>query len=80
MLLLKEDFPKNTAGGNNYKSTDTDSASVPEYVLKAYLTRAVDLIIQSREKGDTFKRKSETGSDEGLYPDLAQRVRFGGEI
>lgn len=54
MLLLKEDFPKNTAGGNNYKSTDTDSASVPEYVLKAYLTRAVDLIIQSREKGDTF--------------------------
>ena len=54
MLLMKEDFPENTAVSDNYKSTDVKSASVPEYVLKAYLTRAVDLVIQSREKGDTF--------------------------
>lgn len=54
MLLMKEDFPENTAHGDNYKSADVDTASVPEYVLKAYLTRAVDLVIQSREEGDTF--------------------------
>lgn len=54
LLLLKEDFPENTAAGNNYKSTDIDSASVPEYVLKAYLTRAMELVIQSCEKGETF--------------------------
>lgn len=54
VLLLKEDFPENTASGDNYKSVDVDTASVPEYVLKAYLTRAVKLVLQSCEKGDTF--------------------------
>ena len=43
LLLNKEDFPKNEAVDNDYKSTTYEYEAIPEYVLRAYLSRAASL-------------------------------------
>lgn len=45
LLLNKEDFPQNTASGDSYKSISYDQQALPEYLLRAYLSRAVSLTL-----------------------------------
>lgn len=54
VLLNKEDFPKNEATGESYKTTDIEMDSIPEYVLRAYLTRAASLILKATECDETL--------------------------
>lgn len=54
VLLNKEDFPKNEATGESYKTTDVEMDSIPEYVLRAYLTRAASLVLEATEGDETL--------------------------
>lgn len=45
LLLNKEDFPQNTASGDSYKSFSYDQQALPEYLLRAYLSRAASLTL-----------------------------------
>ncbi len=45
LLLNKEDFPQNIASGDSYKSVSYDYQALPEYLLRAYLSRAVSLTL-----------------------------------
>lgn len=54
-MLNKEDFPKNEATGESYKTTDVEMDSIPEYVLRAYLTRAASLVLKALGSDESLK-------------------------
>ncbi len=54
LLLNKKDFPNNEVMGDSYKTTDVEMDSIPEYVLRAYLTRAASLVLEALEDDETI--------------------------
>ena len=46
LLLNKEDFPQNEAEDKDYQSTTYEYQAIPEYVLRAYLSRAAALTLK----------------------------------
>ncbi len=45
LLLNKTDFPQNEIIDNDYKSTSYEEEAIPEYILRAYLSRAGSLTL-----------------------------------
>lgn len=45
LLLNKEDFPQNEASDDNYQSYSYTEEAIPEYLLRAYLSRAAALTL-----------------------------------
>lgn len=54
LLLNKKDFPQNEAADTAYGTTVVEYDSVPEYVLRGYLTRASSLVLKASENNETI--------------------------
>ncbi len=54
LLLNKSDFPQNETTDTDYKVTEATYDSIPEYILRAYLTRAVSLELESKNSDESI--------------------------
>lgn len=54
LILNKSDFPQNEIPDDGYKSVTVEEDSIPEYVLRAYLTRAVSLSLVPTGGGESI--------------------------
>lgn len=54
LLLNKEDFPMEKEKKSERAGVETETASIPEYVLRAYLTRACALVLRNTETKETI--------------------------
>lgn len=52
LLLNKEDFAENEIDSENYKTTTVETASIPEYVIRAYISRAAVYSLKSTDTGE----------------------------
>ena len=75
LFLNKEDFPQNGEEDENYKSTTYAYEAIPEYVLRAYLSRAAALTLKQTGGDETIPleqmqdfsvREEEDGLELGL--------------
>lgn len=75
LLLNKEDFPQNGEEDEDYKSTTYAYEAIPEYVLRAYLSRAASLTLKQTGGDETIPleqmqdfsvREEEDGLELGL--------------
>ena len=57
LLLNKKDFAENTAINEVSDGVSMDYAAIPEYVLRAYLVRAMDLELENTETGEHMALK-----------------------
>ncbi len=75
LLLNKADFPQNEEEDKDYKSSTYAYEAIPEYVLRAYLSRAVSLTLKQKGGDETLPleqmqdfsvREEEDGLEAGL--------------
>ncbi len=55
LLLNKSDFPQNEISDDNYQYKTIESDSIPEYILRAYLTRAITLELRENSFDEGIK-------------------------